>query len=358
MSSPRILQLIDSLATGGAERMAVNYANALLEQTGFAALVASRKEGPLKEQVHSGVAYLFLNKKRTIDLASVLQLRRFIKEHRIEYIHAHSSSYFLAVLIKLVYPGIKIIWHDHYGNSEFLKQRAKAALKPASYLFRGIISVNSKLVVWAKKELHCENIIYLPNFVYFQDNYEQETFLRGVAGKRIVCLANLREQKNHFMLLELAERLRDYDSEWTFHLVGKDFQDEYSQKIKERIAQKKLEQQVFILGAKNDIPAILAQTEIGILTSKSEGLPVALLEYAYCQQAVICTDVGEIGQVIQQFENGVLVSSINTEAFYRALIQVIENNELRNQYKTKLHQHILQNYTPTAVLNKYLNWLK
>ena len=59
----RIIQLIDSLEAGGAERMAVSYANALAQEIEFSALVATRKEGPLLNQIESNVPYLFLNKK-------------------------------------------------------------------------------------------------------------------------------------------------------------------------------------------------------------------------------------------------------------------------------------------------------
>ena len=59
----RILQLIDSLEAGGAERMAVNYANALATTLEFSSLVATRKEGPLLGEIDSKVIYLFLNKK-------------------------------------------------------------------------------------------------------------------------------------------------------------------------------------------------------------------------------------------------------------------------------------------------------
>ena len=59
----RILQLIDSLEAGGAERMALNYANALVDTLGFSALVATRKEGALLEQIDSKVTYSRYAKK-------------------------------------------------------------------------------------------------------------------------------------------------------------------------------------------------------------------------------------------------------------------------------------------------------
>ena len=73
----RILQLIDSLEAGGAERMAVNYANALATTLEFSSLVATRKEGPLLGEIDSKVIYLFLNKKKATRLWSVMALTFF-----------------------------------------------------------------------------------------------------------------------------------------------------------------------------------------------------------------------------------------------------------------------------------------
>jgi len=69
----RIIQIIDSLDIGGAEKMAVNYANALSNRIEFSGLVVTRKEGELKKQLIKKVNYLFLNRKSTIDIMSVLK---------------------------------------------------------------------------------------------------------------------------------------------------------------------------------------------------------------------------------------------------------------------------------------------
>ena len=116
----RIVQIIDSLEIGGAEKMAINYANALSQSVEFSGLVATRAEGNLKSQLHHSVSYLFLKKKSTLDIAAVLRLKKYCKEHKVDYLQPHSSSYFLAMLVKLVYPKIGIIWHDHNGLSEFI----------------------------------------------------------------------------------------------------------------------------------------------------------------------------------------------------------------------------------------------
>ena len=119
----RILQIIDSLEIGGAEKMAINYANALAENIEFSGLIATRKEGYLKSQLSNKVHYLFLNRKSTIDFKAILRLRKYCKENKIDFLQAHSSSFFTAFLVKLCYFKINIIWHDHNGLSEFISKR-------------------------------------------------------------------------------------------------------------------------------------------------------------------------------------------------------------------------------------------
>ena len=55
----RIIQIIDSLDIGGAEKMAVNYANSLAKNIEFSGLIATRKEGELITKIQDGVSYLF-----------------------------------------------------------------------------------------------------------------------------------------------------------------------------------------------------------------------------------------------------------------------------------------------------------
>ena len=354
----RIVQIIDSLEAGGAERMAVNYANALSSTISFSALVSSRKEGSLKQFINQNVHYLFLNKKRTIDFGAVLRLRRFCITNNINFVHAHSSSYFLAMLVKLSYPKLQIIWHDHNGMSEFLSSRESVILRFSSYFFKGIIVVNHQLKNWAAAELHCKKIIYLPNFTKKEENQISITALHGTPGKRILCLANLRVQKNHFMLIDIADRVRVSHPEWTFHLVGKEFEDEYHAAVIKDIEDRNLQQHVFIYGSKSDTAAILTQSDIAILSSSSEGLPVALLEYGLYEKPVVVTAVGEIPQIIVNGENGLMVEPTDNEAFYAALVTLIEDPEKRQKFATALYKTIMQNNSGITVISQYINWLK
>ena len=354
----KIVQIIDSLEIGGAEKMAINYANALSKKVEFSGLVATRAEGNLKSQLNSSVSYLFLNKKSILDFVSVFKLRNYCKKNKVQYLQPHSSSYFTALLVKIIYPKVTIIWHDHNGLSEFISSEKSFALKIASFFFKGIIVVNYKLKDWAEKELNCKKIIYLPNFTTFDNAIVNETILNGIDGKRIVCLANLRDQKNHFFLLEIADKLKKSHADWTVHLIGKDFQDEYSNKIRKLILDNKLEKNVFIYGSKNDVQNILKQSDIAILTSKSEGLPVSLIEYGLSKKAVVTTNVGEIPLIIKDNFNGFIVKADDANSFYEQLLKLIGNSNLRIQMGEALYQTIIENNSKEAVIANYLSWVE
>ncbi len=354
----RILQIIDSLEIGGAEKMAVNFANALSSKIEFSGLVATRNEGMLLKQINKNVNYLFLRKKKAIDFKAIYKLKKYCKENRINILHAHGSSFFIAVLVKLALWKLKIVWHDHNGLREESSKKQTVILKTASFLFNGIIVVNYQLKNWALKELNCKNVIYLANFTTNNEVEDKLTFLKGNEEKKILCLANLRFPKNHLLLIDVAKKLKISNHDWSFHLVGKDYFDSYSDKLKSEILKNELENHIFLYGSKNDTQNIINQAQIAILTSESEGLPVALLEYGLYKKPVVSTNVGEIPLIIKNEINGFVVSKFDSSQFYLNLVKLIHDVNLRNKIGNALFETISANNSEKAIIGIYTNWLQ
>lgn len=353
----KVLQIIDSLEVGGAERIAVTYANVLSSNL-ESHLCATRHKGLLHDTIDKSVSFLFLNKKRTIDILAILRLHTYINKNKIDVLHAHSSSFFLATIVKLLNRKIKLVWHDHYGDSEHLKKRKHRVLKFCSRFFDTIISVNSKLQEWATNNLHCKRVIYMPNFVSERIDDKYITTLSGIDKKKILCLANFRAQKDHINLLEAYHELVKNHPDCTLHLVGKNFKDDYEASIREFVKEKNLDNNVFIHGSCTDIGNILSQADIGVLSSKSEGLPVALLEYGIMGLPVVVTDVGECSMVIKNEINGLLIPSKNVNALHMALLDLVENPTKSLELGLKLKETIKGQYSEKSVLKKILELYK
>ena len=354
----RVLQLIDSLEAGGAERMAVNLANALVSKVERSYLCASRKEGVLRPALDSTVGYLFLDKKHTLDLWAIRRLYYFLKRECITIIHAHSSSFFIAVFVTRALPHIKVIWHDHYGNSDFLNERPKRMLVICSNYFSHSFAVNTTLETWAKKHLKHASVSYLSNFINTKTYNKKKTILQGRKGSRIICLANLRPQKDHINLLLAFSKITKDFPDYSLHCVGQDFGNTYSEELYRLTNDLDLRSKVFFYGTCSDISAILSACDIGVLSSKSEGLPLALLEYGSAGLAVLVTAVGDCSRVVENEKSGLVVPSEDSEALYNGLCNLIIYHDKSKQFGLKLKQTVVNTYSVSAVLNSVLKQYK
>ncbi|GAB5564482.1 MAG: glycosyltransferase [Winogradskyella sp.] len=351
----RVLQLIDSLNIGGSERVAVNFANALVDKVEVSYLCATRNEGLLKSFIEKDVRYKYLNKKHSIDFKALLRLRNFIKTEGIDIVHAHSSSFFLSVLVKLTYPKLKIVWHDHFGKP--VNKKPSLILKFFSYFFHHILVVNESLMIWAQKHLFQKNITMLPNYAELS-NTAALTTLNGVDDHRIICIANFRPEKDHLNLIRAFDLIQKKYPNWTLHCVGKMYEDCYLHDIKNLISERNLEESVFLYDLRPDIKNILLQSDISVLSSKSEGLPLALLEYGLAGLPAVVTDVGDSNKIIVSNETGLLVPSMDYLSFSEALDILISKPILRKQLAENLNYFVLNNYGKQVTISKLVEVYK
>ena len=86
-----------------------------------------------------------------------------------------------------------------------------------------------------------------------------------------------------------------------------------------------LADRVSLLGLRADVPGLLMAADIFVLPSRSEGLPLALLEAMFAGCAIVATDVGEVRSVLADGEAGVVVPPENPVALAGALDRLLSN---------------------------------
>lgn len=346
----RVLQIVDTLNPGGSERMAVNLANSLVGEVEASCLCCTREEGMLKEELHEEVGYLFLNKKHSLDLQAFWKLRAFVKREQIDLVHAHGTSWFWGVLLKISGLKIKLVWHDHYGESEQLDRRDTKFLKALSRYFDGIISVNNDLKFWAEKELKARMVKQLNNFIIPSENKGSKIKLKGKSTDfKIVCVANLRPQKDHLNLLAAFEKLQG--EEISLHLIGANPGTTWSKKILGKVADMK---NVFYYGGLPEVSGLLQQADLGLLSSRSEGLPLVLLEYGMAGLPVVATEVGQCREVTG--DAVLLVPPGDALALAEAIKGYYYDSEKRNMDALALQKRIKKAYSREAVLPLFLKF--
>ena len=173
----------------------------------------------------------------------------------------------------------------------------------------------------------------------------------GTSGSRIVCVANFRAQKDHLTLLRaMALVIRQVP---TVHLllVGAATEPEYSAVVRREIVQQGLEGNITLLGAAR-LYAILKACDIGVLSSASEGLPLALIEYGMAGLAAVATNVGQCGEVLDEGRAGILVPPASPEQLAEALLSLLKFPERRLALGKQLHRRVQERYSPGPIMDQ------
>ncbi len=154
------------------------------------------------------------------------------------------------------------------------------------------------------------------------------TDLGLLAGAKVItCVGNLRPVKGHRYLVEAAVVIIAKFPQAHFLLVG---DGELRSELIRLTQQLKIENNVHFLGKRDDVPSILAATDICVLPSLSEGLSNTLLEYMASGKPVIATRVGGNIEVIRNEENGILIPVKDSQALAYQVIRLLTDGALAN----------------------------
>lgn len=357
-----VMHLTDSLGAGGAERVAVNIVNLLPRASFTSYLCTTRADGALSNLIAADVGRLSLNRQGRFDWQAMRRLISFVKENNIEILHAHTTSLFIAALAAFFPPHPKVIWHDHYGRQE-VEARPAWLYRQAARRVRGVIAVNQSLAEWAREELRVPpgRVWYVPNFTVepkielasSEARAEESGIdLTVTQGKRIVCVANFRRQKDHLTLIKAMREVVAREPSAHLILIGVEVDKTYIDEIRRMIDEYNLASNISWLGECANVAAILKRCDIGVISSSSEGLPLALLEYGAAGLAVVATQVGQCAEVLANGEAGILVSPNAPEVLAKQVISLLAAPALRHKYADKFQRRVKEVYSPEAALKE------
>lgn len=140
----------------------------------------------------------------------------------------------------------------------------------------------------------------------------------------IACVANLIPYKGHADLIDALARLPG-DPPWELWCAGRD--DGIGASLAERAAG--LGGRVKFLGARDDVPDLLAAADIGVLASHEEGFPNAVLEAMAARLPVVATSTGGIPEAVDDGRTGLLVPVRGPAELGAALALLIGDARLR-----------------------------
>lgn len=318
MSTPklRVLTVVDTLAVGGAERVAVDLSNALDREHHEVLLCSTRHDGPMRDELAADVAVTVLGRHHRWDPVGLASFVRYVRGQEVDLIHSHSrgSMQFVSLARRVGLGATPHLFHDHYGALHVDRSAPWSLRYPLRTGVDHYLGVDRRLCRWAVEAvgLPPERVSLAVNGVdlrRFRDATPVD--LRAsfdLEGREVVfvMLAHFRHQKDQPTLYRaLAQLDPSLLERLGVVIVGRIPSDtDYADRCAELAASLGIEGQVRIAGPRSDVPALLAGADAGLLATKNETGPVAVLEYLAAGLPFVASDTGEVTRSIRSDDVG------------------------------------------------------
>jgi glycosyltransferase involved in cell wall biosynthesis len=151
----------------------------------------------------------------------------------------------------------------------------------------------------------------------------------GAAPVRLISVARFESPKDHATLVDALKRIRNLD--WRLDLVG---DGPLEARIRGRCHAAGIAGRVSFLGYREDPAVLLARAQVFVLSSRSEAFPRSVLEAMRAGLAVVASDVGGVGEALDNGNKGILVPRGDPVALSEALGGLIEDADRRRRLGT------------------------
>lgn len=352
----RIIFIIDSLTSGGAERVMSILANDFAQHA-YDITILSKSHSPAFYHLNSKVKLVYpktvinyRNKLTTIITRFNLyfEIFKFLKKGKPDLVIPFSTTTNGVIIILCKMLKMSVIASEHNNFKLNLNALSNWYIKRYIYPCATMLTV---LTERDKNEYYSKfmrNVIVMPNPLSLEPIKKIDLFLRD---KVILAVANVSrwEQKGLDKLLEIFSEIAIKYPDWKLKIAGggnKDY-------LNELIENFNLNSKVSLPGEVRDIKTLMQKSSIFAMTSRWEGLPMVLIEAMSQGMACIAFDcfTGP-GDVITNGFDGILVEDQMNDHFIKRLSDLIENQELRSSLGTNAIK-TSKRYLPEKIVKRW-----
>lgn len=330
----KVLQIINSLATGGAEKLLLDtiplYRRAGIEMDVLVLWNNNHQFiNALKDLGCCKVIVLQESKnyKDIYSLLHIFRIRRYLKEYDIAHVHLFPAQYFAVLSNSLIGGKCKLVFTEHNTTNRRIQKSYFKFIERFIYSrYKKIVCISDEIYSIYKK--------YLPKFesrfVIINNGVNLETIRTAGpidksvihhnienSDKLILQVSAFRPQKDQKTLIKAMGLLSENVA---LLLVG---DGETKQECEKLVASMSLEKRVFFVGQRMDIPQLLKTADIIVLSSKYEGLSLSSIEGMASGNPFIASDVPGLSDVVK--DAGVLFEQGNSEELAKIILKLLHN---------------------------------
>lgn len=357
---PLVVHLIDELPPDGAERLVVDilrYPNPRFRY----AVGCIIRGGILEDELRAmGIPVIVFGRRGRLDFGLIFRLARWMRREHVRVLHTHlftADTYGrIAARIARV-PAIFCTVHNIvnpwkgriHSAIDWLLARLSTRVIGCTDEVAEVLKTRDHLP--AMRVVAIRNGIDLRRFQSISGAGVREEF--GIPPDRLLLavIGRLHPQKAHLDLLQVFASLEpEIRKKFACLIVG---DGDLRQMLEEETARLGLQDQVIFTGLRRDVPRLLCALDLFVMSSRWEGLPIALLEAMACGVAPLSTAVGGVPDVIEDGVNGILVAVGDASAMATNLTALIEDSALRLRLGRQAQADVLRRYDVLRTAEAY-----
>lgn len=321
----RILQVIDQLNIGGAERVLVDLCNILYGRNHEVEVLTLVRPGKLREQLDSRIRVHNLGRVNKFNILKLFRCHQICSQYDVVHVHLRYNFRYVALAKWLFRGRYNILLHDHFGDIE----SDKSVPFGLAWLLRKnqwFIGVSQPLINWVGDNvgIRQQHTLLLPNIILKKENDERLRLKNGVL--KILHVSNFRSPKNHeFALRVISALLERRAVEVLF--VGQVIEEAYLKNLQEKISQQSLHESVKIRHDIHDIQCIIGDFDIALHTAYQESGPLVLIEYLAHQLPFVAYKTGEVSTQIHAIIPDFFLTDFNIANWVDNIIGISESVE-------------------------------
>ena len=367
----RILFVLHNVGHGGSERLVHRIIHGLGPSRLDFAVVGLASDGATADAMRrEGVRLHALGHTGGMNLGLALKLRKLIRQERPDLINTHHLAPLLyARLASWSLVRRPPLIHTVHVLPEVHREHGSMSRKAVA-LYHLLLKQANHVVCVSQAErerlrkvpgLPPSGVTAVPNGIDIgayrpmPPSAELRSELGIPAGVSIITnVGAFRAQKNQTGLVEAFRRIVARRQDVVLLLVGGPVADGSALRDAEQaVASHGLANHVRFLGARPDVPQILALTDIYVQPSLYEGLPLSVLEAMAMQRAVVATDVGGNNELVRDGRTGLLVPPGDPQAICDAVLRLLDNPSLRASLGLAARDLVSKGYSESCMIDRY-----
>jgi len=357
LTGVRIAHLIETDGPGGAERM-LSLLAAELQRGGCpgVAFLPTRREGWLEAELASaGVTVEYVPLHRPFSPRFARELAAAFRRHRVGLAHSHefTMAFYGAWAARLA--GIPHVITMHGSRYYAARWRRRLALRAAIAATRGVVAVSHALAASLRSDLWLPHhrITVVPNGVRSPNGVTTELRAElglGPADRLVLAVGNLYPVKGHRDLVSALAQLVPRHPTLHAAIAGRG---ELEMALREEAATRGIGGRLHLLGLRGDVGSLLAAADVFVLPSRSEGLPLALLEAMFAGRPIVATRVGEVPTVLADGAAGLLVDPGSPDQLAAAIDRLLGDPALAQTLGSRAQERANAEFHVSRMVERY-----